>query len=488
MSKSSLLALLWCVLCGGLGKAAATDFSNVGLGITEANAVVNAIVQGPSSGQLYVGGSFTLVNGTGTGAVTANNIAMWDGLQWNALGQGLNGPVNAICVIGRFIYVGGSFSQTISTSGPATLLNNVAIWNSLASQWFPVGTGGVAGGGVGGLNASVNSLVAAGVGGTIQLLVGGSFSSVNGSSTGFGVGMGNLALYDPSAAPVTFTALGSGTNGSVLSGSVLGNVVASGGTFTMAGPNTQTGITTTLGGVFQTALNALPDFANQPVNALRYDIGGDLYVGGSSFTVGTPAFNSIAVLPVGTTTYNTMQGGVTLSAGGAGTVNAIFFDILNTSEPIIGGHFDLAGALAAENLVQWNPSLSNWVPYIGGTDAPVNAIGEDSYNSIYVGGSFDLATSTSAAIQSAIVRVGLNQDTGTSPSSSATATSTATSTATGASASSSATGTGTTTTTTGTTGVVAVPSSGSSGNSCGLGSSMGVMLVLAMLLVWKRLR
>jgi len=486
MSKSFLLALLLCVLGGGLDQATATDFSNVGLGITETGAVINAIAAGPSAGQLYVGGHFTLVNGTGADSITANNIAMWDGTEWHALGSGINGTVTSICVIGRLVYVGGTFTQT--ASNPAVAVNNVAIWNSLPSQWFALGSGGPVGGGV---NGPVTSLNAASVSGTTQLIVGGTFTIVNGSSNGFSPAgsNGNLAIYNPAGTPsATFLPFQTGTNNSVLCGSVRNNTVANGGTFTTAGPNAQVGVATSLGGNFVATTN----FGSTPVDAISYDTAGDLYVGGTfAPAIGNGNSTSISCLLSGAGSYTGLAGGVTITTptAGIGTVNAILFDVLNTSEPIIGGRFDIAGGVPAENLVQWNPSAGTFVTYIGGTDGTVNALGEDSFHSIYVGGSFDSATSTAGSILSALVRVGPNQDTGGSASSTATATATGTTTtATGASASASATGTATTgTATAATTGNVAVPASGGS-SGCGLGSSMGVMLILAMLLAWKRLR
>jgi len=521
MSKSSLMALLLCVLgmlCGIMGTAAATDFSNVGLGITETGAMVNAIIPGPTTGQLYVGGSFTQVNGTGTGAITANNIALWDGAAWNALAEGLDGQVNAIAVIGRFVYVGGAFQNTL---GPNPIpVNHLAVWNSLANQWFAVNkASGPTGGGVNGTVYSLNAANAqypdpANPGSfltTTQLIVGGSFMQVAGSSNGFNTGYGNLAIYNPAVDPLTFTAFQGGVDATVTCGSVLGtNDLVNGGSFTMAGGIIQNGVATSDVGNFVPTITF-----GHPVGAIAYDSAGNIYVGGSftltqSYFTPTPVTNppttpvtvtgnsyGMGVLLNGTNSWGGLSGGVshTIPTASPGTVDAIFFSDLNTSEPIVGGSFDQAGTagqgagvVGAANLVQWNPSATAWEPYIGGTDGPVLAIGQDSYHSIYVGGSFVTATSNITTITSAIVRVGPNQDTGITGTASASATATSSTTATGASASSSATGTGTTSTATaGSTGAVAVPSSsGSSG--CGLGSSMGVMLILAMLLAWKRLR
>ena len=57
------------------------------------------------SGNLYIGGNFTVV-----GEVLATNVAKWNGSAWSALGSGVNGPVWALAVSGSDLYVGGYFT------------------------------------------------------------------------------------------------------------------------------------------------------------------------------------------------------------------------------------------------------------------------------------------------------------------------------------------------------------------------------------------
>ena len=60
-----------------------------------------------SSGDVYVGGRFTMAGG-----VPASRIARWDGTTWHALGSGVNDDVVAIGVSSSDdVYVGGFFSQ-----------------------------------------------------------------------------------------------------------------------------------------------------------------------------------------------------------------------------------------------------------------------------------------------------------------------------------------------------------------------------------------
>jgi hypothetical protein len=90
-------------------------------------AVVNALAV--SGNNLIVGGDFKYA-----GTTPANNIAIWDGSQWSALGEGLNGPVKTIFVSGNDIYVGGQFTD----AGGNTAFS-IAKWNGIS--WNPLSLG-----------------------------------------------------------------------------------------------------------------------------------------------------------------------------------------------------------------------------------------------------------------------------------------------------------------------------------------------------------
>lgn len=69
-------------------------------GLPGANNWVNAAVA-DGSGNLYIGGDFTLVG---------DGIAKWDGSRWSALGSGMDGIVGRLAVSGSDLYAGGSFT------------------------------------------------------------------------------------------------------------------------------------------------------------------------------------------------------------------------------------------------------------------------------------------------------------------------------------------------------------------------------------------
>src|SRR5207302_1625871 len=96
---------------------------------------VNAIAI--SGSDIFVGGVFTQAGG-----VSANNIARWDTLtnQWYPLGSGVDddghGSVYAIAISGNDVYAGGFFTQA---GGLAA--SYIARWDTTTNQWHPLGSG-----------------------------------------------------------------------------------------------------------------------------------------------------------------------------------------------------------------------------------------------------------------------------------------------------------------------------------------------------------
>jgi len=73
-------------------------------GVPGANGEVLAAIM-DDSGNLYIGGEFTVVD-----QINANHIAKWDGSRWTALGSGVDRPVRALAISGSDLYAGGFFT------------------------------------------------------------------------------------------------------------------------------------------------------------------------------------------------------------------------------------------------------------------------------------------------------------------------------------------------------------------------------------------
>lgn len=77
-----------------------------------------------STGHIYVAGTFSIIGG-----IVANNIAKWDGTQWNSLGSGTNGQVRDMIFKDGELIVIGSFTQAGGISS-----GKVAKWNG--NSWI----------------------------------------------------------------------------------------------------------------------------------------------------------------------------------------------------------------------------------------------------------------------------------------------------------------------------------------------------------------
>ncbi|MBO2009353.1 hypothetical protein [Hymenobacter negativus] len=120
-----------------IAKWNGTAWSSLGTGVgngVNSRAYALAVA---SSGEVYVGGDFMRAGG-----VAANRVAKWNGTAWSSLGMGtdngVSGPssyVYALAVSSSGeVYVGGTFTQA-----GAIATSNVARWNGM--EWNNLGTG-----------------------------------------------------------------------------------------------------------------------------------------------------------------------------------------------------------------------------------------------------------------------------------------------------------------------------------------------------------
>ena len=347
------------------------------------------------SGNLYIGGNFTIV-----GDVSALRVAKWNGRTWSSLGAGIGGYdypyVAALAVSGTDVYAAGWFSS--AGGSPA---NCVAKWNG--SVWTPLGSG-LSGGF---LPPSVFALAVSGT----DLYAGGNFAMAGGSPAS------RIAKWNGNS----WSALGSGLGGAdypfVSALAMSGSNLVAGGYFTTAGGNGVSYIAQWDG----SSWSALGSGVNAPVAALAF-LGSDLYAGGGFTTAGGNAANNIAkwngnswsalgsgmnsgVLSLAVSGSNLYAGGYfTNAVGGANQIakwNGIEWSALGSGmigtvralavaggNVYAGGDFTTAGGIAANRIANWDGT--NWVTLGSGMNGwvqPIAVYGSD----LYVGGAFTSA-------------------------------------------------------------------------------------------------
>ena len=164
----------------------------------------------PMGDSLLAGGDFQNLNGSGIDYLT-----LWDGTQFNAVGQALNGRVRAMQRLSNGdVIVGGEF-----TTYGATQADRLARWDG--ASWHIV-TNGV---GSYGVNGTVYSITGSDSGG---MYIGGYFGNAGGLT-----GVNGIVHYNPTT--LGFTALGSGFDSEVYNVVNGGGILRAGGVFYNSG-------------------------------------------------------------------------------------------------------------------------------------------------------------------------------------------------------------------------------------------------------------
>ena len=325
-------------------------------------------------GFLYAGGGFPQ-----SGGVAVNNIARWDGLQWTALGDGIqdtpyyNASVNAIATDSRGnLYVGGRFS----TAGGAPALN-LARWNG--ETWSALD------GGIGSSNdhypAIINSLVVDG--GTVY--VGGDFDLAG------GLPVSGIAKWDGAS----WDDLQGGVWQDIFSSGVLGMAIDrdgkifSVGDFTLAGGQCASRVAVWDG----TGWNGLGASTSVDgiITAIISDRKGGYYASGGFVCAGGQVVNHIAHWDG--TTWSGLAGGITgnLKNDPIGAYpRSLALD--KNDNLYVGGQFSRAGNASAQNIAKWTGS--QWESIGEGRNSDFLGVMDmafDSQDRLYVVGYFHLA-------------------------------------------------------------------------------------------------
>ncbi|MGA2508123.1 MAG: T9SS type A sorting domain-containing protein [Chitinispirillaceae bacterium] len=373
--------------------------------------IVNALVF-DSSGNLYVGGGFTIA-----GSTEANSIAKWNGSTWSTLGSGISGTVYALAFdrLGS-LYAGGQFD-----SAGGIVANNIAKWNGnawsalgsgtngqikalavdnsgniYAGGWFDT-AGGVVANNIAKWNGSVWSTLGLGMEGNIyndgsvdalaidksgNLYVGGQFTTAGGAGAMF------IAKWDGNS----WSSIDGGMRG--YGGFNIGYVLAltidssgdlyAGGLFTYAGSVIANNIARWNGSTWSalgSGMGKIP--GNSPVNSLAFDSSGNLYAGGQFDSAGGVATNSIAKW--NGSFWSTLGSGMRGNKDNLPHINTLAID--GSENLYSGGWFTGAGSVVATNIAKWNGSV--WNAFGSGTNGWVSSLAVDrSGHGLYAGGQF----------------------------------------------------------------------------------------------------
>ena len=299
---------------------------------------------------IIVAGSFSSVGQS----LPANNIANWRvSGGWQALGGGANAPVSALAVTETNVYVGGKFASV----GNGMNASRVAAYDMIKNQWMTLGNLPI------GQNASVNAIgvlgrwvyaaranpfvvfdpildlwkgenlkwlhpfkldgpiyaMGAGPGTHGDLFMGGAFTKVD------GIAASGIAYWNGTS----WHACGAGVKGTVHAIVASGSNVFVGGDFKSAGGQPISYVARWNG----TGWSSLGQGVDGVVNAIAVD-GGKVYVGGAFTHAGgkSEPVQGVAVYDVGRDDWSPLGSGVD------GQVKAIVVD--SFSNVYIGGQFN----------------------------------------------------------------------------------------------------------------------------------------------------
>ena len=308
---------------------------------------VQALLWDETNNHLYVGGTFNTAGG-----VTANRVARWDGTTWSALGSGgtTNGFVWDLAWDGTNLYVGGSFTEVDGTTG----INRIARWDSMTNTWSGFGTGTPPGGTVYALAWRGTSLYAGGV-----------FTSID------GVSANRIARWNSTTG--TWSPLGTGVGNNVVHALVWGgpNLYA-GGSFTSVNGVDEVNRIARWDGTTWHALGGGSGM-NNTVRALAWD-GATLYAGGLFSTADGNSVNRIA-----------SWDGTTWSALDTGVSAAVQALALDGAKLHVGGQFATASGLEVDRIARWNGTT--WNAFGSGISNYVRSLAWDGTN-LYAAGNF----------------------------------------------------------------------------------------------------
>ncbi|MCP4412089.1 MAG: hypothetical protein GY808_05925, partial [Gammaproteobacteria bacterium] len=310
---------------------------------------VNSIAIAPN-GDIYVGGSFSAINGD----LSMAYIAKWDNNahSWQSLSNGMNGYVYAIAIKNDTVYAGGNFTE----AGGNNTIRYIAVWNG--QYWSSLGNG-ISGGEVFTITINEN-----------DVYVGGTFTHAD------GIEANRIAKWDINTQSWQSigTGVGSSATDQVRSIAIVNDTVYAGGNFSRAGSDSTIKNIAYWNGI---TWNSMGDGVNNAVYSITI-FNNDIIIGGAFYESGTVNLNALAKW--NGSSWENFNNGVQGSVYNLKVWNDTLY---------VAGYFFSAGTNCASNhIAKWN-SVYDWQPLDGGVwrGGSISAIAMDSSN-VYVGGTF----------------------------------------------------------------------------------------------------
>ncbi|MBX3379995.1 MAG: hypothetical protein KF805_07855 [Phycisphaeraceae bacterium] len=321
------------------------------------------------NGVLFAAGPFTSAAGA-----SANSVATWDGVKWNAVGTGIRNPQNgstfAIRTIAKFgasVIVGGTFTSDAPVSC------SIAQWNG--TNWKSVGNGPSLPAPPGFIYADQTPLVASFGQWNGDLVLGGTLTAP-GANPAANIALNHGGAWTPLGAGLSHT---SDVPYVTTIASFRGQLIA-GGTFNRSGQTTVNNIAA-WNGVQWSALGLGVNAQVQDVKTFN----GDLIAAGHFTSADGATALRIA-----------RWDGAAWYPLGSGADNAIFALALYQGELIAGGRFSSVDAIAAAHIARWDGN--RWAPLGVGIDDPAGVVLALTVHNgdLIVGGAFNSAGGTVA--------------------------------------------------------------------------------------------
>ncbi|NCY26610.1 MAG: hypothetical protein EBX37_17780, partial [Alphaproteobacteria bacterium] len=285
------------------------------------------------------------------------------------------------------LYVGGDFTTAYNSSGSSSVRYSVK-WVVSSSSWNAMGSTAryTLNGSSQGTGASINTVVYY----NSTIYVGGGFTTVSSTNSG-SVSANYVAAYNISNG--TWSALGSGLNGSAVSFSLdnSNNKLYVGGNFTNAGGNSANYVA--VWNISNSTWSALGVGVGSTVYSVALDNSNNkLYVGGSFTTAGGVASrNYVAVWDISNSTWSALGLGI------GSTPQVLVLDSSNNKLYVSGNFTTAGGSTSIKYIAAWDILNSTWSAVGNGVGNFVYAMYLDSSNSkLYVGGGFISAGGSTA--------------------------------------------------------------------------------------------